>query len=574
MAASHSTRQGGREARRAVRFGSVCSGIEAASVAWEPLGWTPAFFSEIDPFASAVLSQRFPRVRNLGDMTKFREWADENFDVLVGGTPCQSFSVAGLRAGLADPRGNLALTFLAIVDRFKPRWVVWENVPGVLSSLSHVAPDPRPPVYPVGVGGGDGFVDTVDEYDGEELHAFQSFVAGLQEIGYGLAFRVLDAQHFGVPQRRRRVFVVGYLGDWTRAASVLFDGASVSRDSPPRRAPAEDTAPTLEARTRGGGGTGTDFEAGGGLVETVRTTPSAGSATPGPLVAGTLQAGEGRRRGSGIEPRSLVVGTLQAGAKSAGSVTQQDAESGLLVYGGGAGEARDVAATVLTRGRRGDFETDNLIAHALTSGGADASEDGTGRGTPLVYGFSAKKDTVSIEDTMPTIGHDQYSTPIAFGAKDHGGDAGDVAPTLRSMARASNTPTCPPPFGRSPASHGTAAARLAISSRRSRRRAGRAGKGDAAPLLAGERSGVRRITPREAERLQGFPDDWTLVEYANGEEVNQTVFEWGDLELAADAPRYRAVGNSMAVPVMRWIGRRIELVESVLREIGAADALA
>ena len=183
---------------------SVCSGIEAATVAWHSLGWKAAGFSEIEPFPSAVLKERFPDVTNYGDMTKFKEWENVGtVDLLVGGTPCQSFSVAGLRKGLADPRGNLMLTFGAIAHHFKARWVVWENVPGVLSS--------------------------------NKGRDFGTFLGMLAECGYGFAYRVLDAQFFGVPQRRRRVFVVGCLGSWLNAAKVLFDSESLSGNPPPSR---------------------------------------------------------------------------------------------------------------------------------------------------------------------------------------------------------------------------------------------------------------------------------------------------------------------------------------------------
>jgi DNA (cytosine-5)-methyltransferase 1 len=165
--------------------------MEAASVAWHPLGWTPVGFSEIEPFPCAILKHRFPNTPNYGSLTEYQSWPLQpgSIDLLVGGTPCQSFSVAGLRKGLADPRGNLALTFLGLADKLKPRWIVWENVPGVLSSN----------------GGRD----------------FGSFVGALGQLGYGWAMRILDAQHFGVPQRRRRVFVVAHLGDWRAAAEVL-----------------------------------------------------------------------------------------------------------------------------------------------------------------------------------------------------------------------------------------------------------------------------------------------------------------------------------------------------------------
>ena len=160
----------------------MCSGIEAATVAWHPLGWTAAAYSEIEKFPSQVLAHHYPDVPNVGDMTKFKEWNIGAIDLLVGGTPCQSFSVAGLRKGLDDPRGNLMLTYLAIATKFRPKWLVWENVPGVLSS--------------------NGGLD------------FASLLRGMGECGYGFAYRILDAQYFGVAQRRRRVFVVGYLGDW------------------------------------------------------------------------------------------------------------------------------------------------------------------------------------------------------------------------------------------------------------------------------------------------------------------------------------------------------------------------
>ena len=184
-----------------MRFGSLASGIEAASVAWKPLGMTPAFFSEIDPFCCSLLQQQHPDAPNLGDMNDITTHSLRRcgkIDVLVAGTPCQAFSVAGERGGLADPRGQLALRAVQILEYLQPRWFVWENVPGVLSSS----------------GGRD----------------FGAFLGALAELGYGFTYRVLDAQHFGVPQRRRRVFVVGYLGDWRRAAAVLFERPSVRRD--------------------------------------------------------------------------------------------------------------------------------------------------------------------------------------------------------------------------------------------------------------------------------------------------------------------------------------------------------
>ncbi len=191
-----------------MKFLSVCSGIEAASQAWHPLGWKAAAFSEIEKFPAAVLAHRYPGIPNLGDMTKFEEWPDLAIDLLVGGTPCQSYSIGGLRKGLDDPRGHLMLTYLAIAARKRPRWLVWENVYGVLSSN----------------GGRD----------------FAALLWGLGQLGFGFgfAYRVLDAQFTGVPQQRRRVFVVGYYGDWRRAAAVLFERESFEGRPEPQRAEA------------------------------------------------------------------------------------------------------------------------------------------------------------------------------------------------------------------------------------------------------------------------------------------------------------------------------------------------
>ena len=183
-----------------MRYLSVCSGIEAATVAWHPLGYQAAAFSEVAEFPSAVLAHHYGSVPNLGDMHGYKSWDIGQFDLLVGGTPCQSFSQAGLKAGINDPRGQLMLVFLGILERYRPKWVLWENVPGVLSTH----------------GGRD----------------FGSLLGGLEELGYGWAYRVLNAKWFGVPQRRRRVFVVGHLANQRRAAEVLFDGESVRRDPP------------------------------------------------------------------------------------------------------------------------------------------------------------------------------------------------------------------------------------------------------------------------------------------------------------------------------------------------------
>ncbi|KGB99462.1 DNA cytosine methyltransferase [Burkholderia cepacia] len=401
------------------RFGSVCSGIEAASCAWHPLGWQTEFVSEIEPFPSAVLAHHYPTVPNLGDMTKFKEWHDAAIDLLVGGTPCQSFSVAGLRKGLADPRGNLMLTYLAIAERYAPRWLVWENVPGVLSSN----------------GGRD----------------FGTLLGGLAELGYGYAYRVLDAQFFGVAQRRRRVFVVGHLGDWRHAAAVLFERESLLGHPAPCREAGQRIAATL---TRGAESSGK-----GGYA--------------------------GRRQEDDVNIIPLI------------------------------------ARALATSNQRIDAETETLlVAHSLRGEGFDASEDGTGRGTPLVPVAFAENSRAELRLEG---GDGQRVGAISTGGGKPGQGVPMIATSLNWQAGGKQTT-----LGGAPVSSALV-------------------KEQIPGVQIG--SAVRRLTPRECERLQGFPDDYTLINVRG--------------KPAADGPRYKALGNSMAVPVMRWIGSRIELVESM-----------
>ena len=387
-----------------MRYLSVCSGIEAATVA-APEGWHAAAFSEVDPFPSAVLAHRFPTVPNLGDFTKIEAHHVGAIDLLVGGTPCQAFSVAGKRIGLDDPRGNLTLEFLALAGRLRPRWVVWENVPGVLS-----------------IDGG---------------RTFGAFLGILGQLGYGFAYRVLDAQHFGVPQRRRRVFVVGCAdGRWQCAAAVLFERAGLYGD--------------LEE----GGKAGQD-------------------------VAGTLGARTG----------------LSSGA--------QDAQSG------------------------------HMIAHTLRAGGHDASEDGTGRGTPLVAqcpttGTGQRYDAET--ETLIAFAPQQITSPTNKSNPKHG----DPCHTLPAHGQPGAIA-----FGwQNSASQGDSVGTVSPAP-------------DKSKTPAVNQSGVRRLTPTECERLQGFPDNWTAAPYRN--------------KPAADGPRYKAIGNSMAVPVMRWIFNRLDIVDKLTR---------
>lgn len=230
-------------------YGSVCSGIEAATVAWEPLGWKPAWFSEIEKFPSDILASRY-ETKNLGDMTKLHEneiFQQSAIDLLVGGTPCQSFSLGGKRTGVDAASGKLALEFLRIAAIKKPRWIVWENVPGVTTSYT---PDKS-----------ESSVDKKQRHpqkcEGVETSDFSIFLARLQELGYSSAWGVLDAQYFGVPQQRRRLFVVAHSsGDWRYPAAIIFNKKAFNNhrsgsDSETRSLPVLTTTSAGNSNARG-----------------------------------------------------------------------------------------------------------------------------------------------------------------------------------------------------------------------------------------------------------------------------------------------------------------------------------
>ncbi|MBB4520503.1 UNVERIFIED_ORG: DNA (cytosine-5)-methyltransferase 1 [Rhizobium sophorae] len=342
-----------------MRYGSVCSGIEAATMAWHSLGWTPAFFSEIEPFPSAVLAHHYGSnmpgeplakngIPNYGDFTKIAADAGP-VDLLVGGTPCQSFSVAGKRLGLDDPRGNLALEYLALARRLNAKWIVWENVPGVLSSHS-----------------GDEQTEEVEGAEGLESADFATFLSFVQECGYGYAYRVLDAQYVRVdeharatPQRRRRVFVVGYFGDWRRAAAVLLEPQGMRGDPAPRRQAGKGVAPTISSRPTGGGGLGTDFDLDGGLI-----------ASTGEVSHCLNAGGMGRIDFETETFVAEIAATLPAGGNATGGERQP-------------GMGAETAATM-------------LIAHAIQAGALrenpDAGPDGVGVQADVAYTLEARSE--------------------------------------------------------------------------------------------------------------------------------------------------------------------------------------
>ena len=294
-----------------VKYRSVCTGIAAETVAWHPLGWTPLSFSEIDPFCCALLTHHYSTVHNYGDFTKIQTQGLESTDLLMGGTPCQSFSIAGKRAGLDDPRGNLAIEFVRLAQRLRPRWVVWENVQGVLSS--------------------------------EEGWDFGTVLGALAQVGYGFAYRVLDAQFDALAQRRERVFVVGYLGDWRPPAAVLFERESLRRDTAPGRKAWEKVARTTRNGSTGsfqntgqGWWTESDIAAGirtasgGGTMEgNVIATAFGGNNTTGPIDVATACRSKGGTGHGDFESETFIVAPLT----SANYYGDQDARESQLVVG-------------------------------------------------------------------------------------------------------------------------------------------------------------------------------------------------------------------------------------------------
>ena len=476
-----------------MKYGSVCSGIEAASKAWEPLGWKPAWFSEIEPFPSAVLAHHWPEVSNLGDMTKIadavRAGEVEAPDVLVGGTPCQAFSIAGLREGLSDDRGQLTLSYVELAnaidakrrERGEPESiVVWENVPGVLSSKDNA--------FGCFLAGLAGESSELQPAGGKWTHA--GCVSGPERV---IAWRVLDAQFFGVAQRRRRVFVVASARKGFDPAEVLFEFDSVRRDSAPRR----ETQKAVAALTARGVGTcGADDN----------------QAQAGHLIA---QCANGD-----------VSHTLK-GEGFDGSEDGTGRGVPVVAFGGGntAGHI-DVATACTAHGIRLDFDTETFAVHGT-------------------------QDPDTNRELAHTLGRNngQENACIAFSYKDNGADAtSDLSPTIRagnhdkSHANSGQPPAIAYAFK---AGQGAKAGGIGYAEEQSPTLTSASSGTNLAPAVM-HGIAVRRLTPIECERLQGFPDNHTLIGW-RGKDATE----------CPDGPRYKAIGNSMAVPVMRWIGERV-----------------
>ncbi|HDP5095749.1 TPA: Dam family site-specific DNA-(adenine-N6)-methyltransferase [Escherichia coli] len=565
-------------------YGSVCSGIEAASIAWEPLGMRPAWFAEIEPFPSAVLAHRWPHVANLGDMTKLAKKVlageIESPDVLVGGTPCQAFSIAGLRGGLDDERGALTLKYVelanAIDDKrsesfLKPTVIVWENVPGVLSSADNAFG-----CFLAGLAGEDAPFEPGDRPESGKSNAFWRWdgktgchAPKWPQCGciYGpqrkVAWRILDAQYFGVAQRRRRVFVVASARTDLDPATVLFEFEGVRRNIAPSRGEGKEVA----------GNVGNGIKSGSHWDNPVNPHPTLNqSHNTGGIGASNQEIFA--QRGSGLVGAYRMVAFGEyADDETASTVKARDFKDAtdLAVFSStGAGIWREGAGTLRARAQ----ESHEHLAVMAIHGTQDPD--------------------VNCE-LAHTIGrnHGQENAVVAFSCKDYGQDVSiECSPTLRSGNTVNSNPNagCPPAVAYS----------LQHAQIGRKDDAGPQGKGwqkeisftldsrataDAVALsFGGQKSiekgelgdngylphmmSVRRLTPIECERLQGFPDGHTLIPTEKRKKVNsdELVYlrnHYPDLSeeeaamLAADGPRYKAIGNSMAIPVMRWIGDRI-----------------
>ena len=405
----------------------LCEGISTATVAWKDL-MKPVGFAEIDEFPSAVLKHHYPDVPNFGDITKYKEWKLEtNPDLIIGGTPCQSFSVAGLRGGLSDSRGNLTLTFVNILNRFRPKWFIWENVPGVFSSNK-----------------------------GRDFH---SFTEGLQAIGYSIGWRVLDAQYFGLAQRRKRVFVVGNNSNDLRGITeVLFEREGLLRDLAQSQQKGKDATKKVGERSTG--------------YDQRKKEVSAFSAHMSePMVhkdkSGTLQA---------KNPTAIV---YEAHA--------QDAR-----YRG-----QDVSPTIQARHCN---MTNTPLVYQSNQTDARVKDMGDTCQTVIArWGTGGNNQPLVQQKNDPKIFQQNQRDEVRYIGED-----GNISGALSSDSGAKQT------------------------------------------NYVHENSVIRRLTPVECERLQGFPDNYTQIPWRGKAK-----------EDCPDSHRYKALGNAMAVPVIQFLGKNI-----------------
>ena len=455
-----------------LRYLSLFSGVEAATLAWKPLGWQAVAFAEFDAFPSAVLAHHYPDVPNLGDVTQIEGSRFRGtVDLIVGGSPCQGFSVAGRQLGLNDERSALALAYVRLLEEVRPRWFVWENVPGVLSTNG-----------------------------GED---FRAFIEKITEIGYGVSWRILDAQYVrvpgferAIPQRRRRLFVVGYLGDWRRAAKVLFESSSLPRDS-------ESCCQTREGIADGAQrSVGNDVD---GVVNPSIETES------GDLPMVLMDQG-----GGVMSIEYDKVGTLRA-------------------------QTHGHEPLVLQETYRISSERSNVMRSSNPLTGFKKTD------------LSPTIDTVDPSPSKAQGGVAVVQRPHMFKLRSgcEGGGKGYLGQDEMSFTLACNNDQ----YLMTTEPYALAGNMIGRSDK-----AGPQGKGyrqetaftlNTSDVQGVAQTRVRKLTPKECERLMGFPDDYTKVPY-RGKSADD----------CPDSPRYKACGNSMCVNVMRWIGLRIQEVDS------------
>lgn len=507
-----------------MRYVSLFSGIEAASVAWEPLGWEPVAFAEIEPFPCALLAERFPEVPNLGDVVEidWKEFLESHgtVDLVVGGSPCQSFSVAGRREGLAGESG-LMFEYIRCVRELRSRWFVWENVPGALSS--------------------------------EGGEAFRQLLSEMDALGYGLAWRVLDAQFFGVPQRRERVFLVGCLGDPERAAQVLLEPEMLRGDLPSSKAKRQELA------AHAAGGAGREAECLGFNSNKNRTARSMGEAyeqSPTLLADSHQQASCYAVRTAQTSSNSWGVASDEAHTLDCAGheavcypevdcMTPFDVQSKRVYAVGGNGPALPSGTgegmniqPVVCYAQNQRYEVRESGGDGGTCGALPSQQSGKQFDfvcQPVVIdraafnqGANAKYDpSVRESETAPTLtARGPHALSYAVDCRNHRVSE-EISGTLQAKPNGGYSLNFQNPVG--------------MPAREPQLWEGEWRDFDYA---------LRRLMPVECERLQGFPDGWTDVEFRD--------------KPARDSARYKALGNSMAVPVMRWIGERIQMVDEIL----------
>lgn len=544
-----------------MKYASVCSGVEAASLAWMPLGWKPVWFSEIDPFPCAVLKERFHGVPNLGDMTKIEgEKYRGAVDLLVGGTPCQGFSVAGKQGGLDDPRSALCLAYCRLLETMRPRWFVWENVPGVFSTNG-----------------------------GED---FRAFLRKIDEIGYSCAWRVLDAQYVrvdgyprAVPQRRRRVFLVGHSsGDWRYPASVLFEPGCLPGDTPPRRIKGEGVAADAKGSIRETGegvapdAKGCNNEAGSGVfwngndyAETLKANCDCDRMPD----KGKLNCVIDTRCKNTNGP-TLVMATGQANSEVSEAFSPAltcDHESPIVCAhetGLGYWQDGDIAGTLRAEGENRPSRPSNIICAGF-SGGQGENAGGIGYQEEVAPTIRSSE---SGSNQVPDILCQYGDVAGALTARHDSSPCVDRGANIvyENHAQDSRVKPCGECSQQLNAKAGTGGGNLPLVHEcypingmiigkdvkvGDRQTTGIGTYGDPIQTITtahhhavAMRHVVRRLLPVECERLMGFPDNWTRIPLRGKPD-----------EDCPDSPRYKACGNSMCVNVMRWIGMRIEYVE-------------